>query len=112
MLVVSTWAIIAPEGIAGIRKVIGQDFGQNYLPEVPRKYTAKAKNAQEAHEAIRPTDVTRTPEAMARELDGAQLRLYELIWKRAVASQMAAAELNRAAELGAALAAGVALGVF
>ena len=86
---------IAPEGIAGIRKVIGQDFGQPYLPEVPRKYTAKAKNAQEAHEAIRPTDLTRRPKDVARYLEPEQAKLYELIWKRTVASQMESAVLDR-----------------
>ncbi len=86
---------IAPEGIAGIRKVIGQDFGDNYLPEVPRKYTAKAKNAQEAHEAIRPTDLSRRPKDVARFLEPEQAKLYELIWKRTVASQMESAVLDR-----------------
>ena len=97
---------IAPEGIAGIRKVIGQDFGDAYLPQVPRKYSAKAKNAQEAHEAIRPTDLTRRPKDVARYLDAEQAKLYELIWKRTVASQMESAILDRttveiAATLGA-----------
>ncbi|MEJ1158801.1 type I DNA topoisomerase [Prosthecomicrobium sp. N25] len=86
---------IAPEGIAGIRKVIGQDFGDKYLPERPRLYETKAKNAQEAHEAIRPTDLSRRPRDVARYLDTEQARLYELIWKRAVASQMEAAVLER-----------------
>ena len=86
---------IAPEGIAGIRKVIGQDFGADYLPQVPRKYTAKAKNAQEAHEAIRPTDLSRRPKDVARYLEPEQAKLYELIWKRTVASQMESAVLDR-----------------
>ncbi|MCE1236722.1 MAG: type I DNA topoisomerase [Hyphomicrobiales bacterium] len=86
---------IAPEGIAGIRKVIGEDFGANYLPEAPRKYTAKAKNAQEAHEAIRPTDLTRRPKDVAKFLEPEQAKLYELIWKRTVASQMESAVLDR-----------------
>ncbi|MBW6396989.1 type I DNA topoisomerase [Roseomonas sp. HJA6] len=88
---------MAREAVAAIRDHVKDAFGPDYLPVTPREYQTKAKNAQEAHEAIRPTDVTRTPEAMARELDGAQLRLYELIWKRAVASQMAAAELDQTA---------------
>ncbi len=88
---------MAREAVAAIRDHVKDAFGADYLPVTPREYQTKAKNAQEAHEAIRPTDVTRTPEAMARELDGAQLRLYELIWKRAVASQMAAAELDQTA---------------
>ena len=86
---------IAPEGIAGIRKVIGQDFGPEYLPEVPRKYSAKAKNAQEAHEAIRPTDLSRRPKDVARYLEPEQAKLYDLIWKRTVASQMESAVLDR-----------------
>jgi DNA topoisomerase-1 len=86
---------IAPEGIAGIRKVIGQDLGSDYLPEVPRKYTAKAKNAQEAHEAIRPTDLSRRPKDVAKFLEPEQAKLYELIWKRTVASQMESAVLDR-----------------
>ncbi len=86
---------IAPEGIASIRKAIGEDFGDRYLPEVPRKYTAKAKNAQEAHEAIRPTDLARRPKDVARYLDAEQTKLYELIWKRTVASQMESAVLDR-----------------
>ena len=70
---------------------------RQYLPGAPREYTSKAKNAQEAHEAIRPTDVSRTPESVARYLNGEQLRLYELVWKRAVASQMQSAELDQVA---------------
>jgi DNA topoisomerase-1 len=85
------------EAIAAIRDHVKDAFGPSYMPAAPREYTSKQKNAQEAHEAIRPTDVTRTPEAMARELDGAQARLYELVWKRAVASQMSSAELDQTA---------------
>ena len=88
---------MAREAIAAIRDHVKDEFGPDYLPATAREYQSKAKNAQEAHEAIRPTDVTRSPEVMARELDGAQARLYELIWKRAVASQMAAAELDQTA---------------
>jgi DNA topoisomerase-1 len=86
---------VAPEAIAGIRRVIGEDFGEAYLPEAPRKYTVKAKNAQEAHEAIRPTDLARHPKDVARHLDAEQAKLYELIWKRTVASQMESAVLDR-----------------
>ncbi len=85
------------EAIAAIRDHVKDAFGALYMPAAPREYTSKQKNAQEAHEAIRPTDVSRTPEAMARELDGAQARLYELVWKRAVASQMSSAELDQTA---------------
>ena len=86
---------MAPEAIAGTRRVIGDNYGERYLPQVPRKYTVKAKNAQEAHEAIRPTDLSRLPRDMAPYLDAEQLKLYELIWKRTVASQMESAELER-----------------
>ena len=86
---------MAPEAIAGTRRVIGELYGERYLPKVPRKYTVKAKNAQEAHEAIRPTDLSRLPRDMAPYLDAEQQRVYELIWKRTVASQMESAELER-----------------
>ena len=86
---------MAPEAISGTRRVIADQYGDRYLPKVPRKYTVKAKNAQEAHEAIRPTDLSRLPRDVAPFLDGEQMRLYELIWKRTVASQMESAELER-----------------
>ncbi|ADZ70272.1 DNA topoisomerase I [Polymorphum gilvum SL003B-26A1] len=86
---------IAGEAISATRKVIGQDFGDNYVPEKPRFYSSKAKNAQEAHEAIRPTDLARRPRDVARFLDPDQARLYELIWKRTMASQMESAVLER-----------------
>jgi DNA topoisomerase I len=86
---------MAQEAIHSIRDHVKDSFGANYLPAAPREYTSKAKNAQEAHEAIRPTDVTRTPESVARGLNHDQRRLYELIWKRAVASQMQSAELDQ-----------------
>lgn len=88
---------MANDAIADIRRHIGSDFGANYVPPQPRVYTTKAKNAQEAHEAVRPTDVSRTPASMARYLNDDQRRLYELIWKRAVASQMQSAELDQVA---------------
>ncbi len=86
---------MAQEAIHGIRDHVRGVFGPDYLPAAPREYTSKAKNAQEAHEAIRPTDVTRTPERVAGGLNSDQRRLYELIWKRAVASQMQSAELDQ-----------------
>ena len=86
---------IAPEAITATRKVIGADYGQRYLPDAPRQYQTKAKNAQEAHEAIRPTDLARRPRQVARFVDRDQARLYELIWLRAIASQMESAELER-----------------
>jgi DNA topoisomerase-1 len=86
---------LAPEAIEGARKVIAKDFGPKYVPKAPRKYTVKAKNAQEAHEAIRPTDLSRRPREVARHLEGDQAKLYELIWTRTIASQMESAELER-----------------
>src|SRR5881394_4239370 len=81
--------------ITQARKVIGEDYGNAYVPEAPRQYQSKAKNAQEAHEAIRPTDLSRRPAEMRRRLDTDQARLYELIWIRTIASQMESAELER-----------------
>ena len=86
---------MAREAIAAIRHHVGEAYGADYLPGAPREYSTKAKNAQEAHEAIRPTDVARTPGEMARYLNDEQRRVYELIWKRAVASQMQSAELDQ-----------------
>src|SRR5918997_2730103 len=86
---------MAPEAIAATRAAIARDYGARYLPEAPRRYTTKSKTAQEAHEAIRPTDVGRTPSSVARYLEPEQARLYELIWIRTVASQMESAELER-----------------
>jgi DNA topoisomerase-1 len=86
---------IAPEALAETRRMIGREYGARYMPDAPRRYHAKAKNAQEAHEAIRPTDPARLPADVERSLDRDQARLYELIWKRTVASQMAAAEMER-----------------
>ncbi|MBZ8132619.1 type I DNA topoisomerase [Afifella sp. IM 167] len=86
---------IAPEALAAVRGLIQSDFGAPYLPEQARRYFAKAKNAQEAHEAIRPTDPARLPADVERRLDRDQARLYELIWKRTMASQMASAEMER-----------------
>ncbi|MEZ5820001.1 MAG: type I DNA topoisomerase [Bradyrhizobium sp.] len=86
---------IDPSAITQARKVIGEDFGNAYVPEAPRQYQTKAKNAQEAHEAIRPTDLSRRPADMRRKLDNDQARLYDLIWTRTIASQMESAELER-----------------
>ncbi len=83
------------EAIMAIRDHVKGDFGADYLPPGPREYTSRAKNAQEAHEAVRPTDVSRRPADVARYVSDQQLRLYELVWKRAVASQMASAELDQ-----------------
>jgi DNA topoisomerase-1 len=78
---------------AAIRRVAEARFGKKYLPDGPRRYSSKAKNAQEAHEAIRPTDPGRVPDRM--NLDRDMQALYDLIWKRAMASQMSAAEMER-----------------
>ena len=86
---------MAREAITAIREHVGGAYGRDYLPVAPREYSSKAKNAQEAHEAVRPTDVARTPESVAHALNPEQRRLYELIWKRAVASQMQSAELDQ-----------------
>jgi DNA topoisomerase-1 len=86
---------IAEEALPTIRRVIGQDYGARYVPEAPRRYQTKAKNAQEAHEAIRPTDINRRPRDVARRLEPEQAKLYELIWMRAVASQMESADIER-----------------
>jgi DNA topoisomerase-1 len=86
---------IANEAVTQARSVIGQDYGKNYVPDAPRNYQTKAKNAQEAHEAIRPTDLSRRPASLKSRLDNDQIRLYELIWMRTVASQMESAELER-----------------
>jgi len=86
---------IAPEAIADIRAMIGKNYGKEYVPGAPRTYQNKSKNAQEAHEAVRPTNPSRTPAEVAKYVDRDQARLYELIWNRAVASQMENAELER-----------------
>ncbi|MES2600292.1 MAG: type I DNA topoisomerase [Pseudomonadota bacterium] len=86
---------IDPSAITQVRKVIGEDYGKAYVPDSPRQYTSKAKNAQEAHEAIRPTDLSRRPSSLKARLDNDQARLYELIWMRTVASQMESAEMER-----------------
>jgi DNA topoisomerase-1 len=86
---------LANEAVAGARSLIAKDYGDRYVPPQPRVYKAKAKNAQEAHEAIRPTDLHRRPAQVARALSDEQLKLYELIWKRTVASQMESAQFER-----------------
>ena len=86
---------IAPEAIEAARNAIHDTFGANYVPEKPRFYSTKAKNAQEAHEAIRPTDFKRKPDDIKKFLDSDQFKLYELVWKRAIASQMKSADIER-----------------
>jgi len=86
---------LAEESIADMRSHIAEHFGANYLPDKPRRFKTKSKNAQEAHEAIRPTLISRTPQAMKSVLDADAARLYELIWKRALACQMSPAVLDQ-----------------
>ncbi|MEM6943709.1 MAG: type I DNA topoisomerase, partial [Pseudomonadota bacterium] len=84
---------MAPEAVRDARSTIGRRFGDAYVPEKPRVYKTKAKNAQEAHECIRPTDMGVAPDKVKADSD--ERRLYELIWKRALASQMSSARLRR-----------------
>src|SRR5277367_6349514 len=86
---------LAPEAVTAARGVIAKTFGDAYVPTAPRKYLVKAKNAQEAHEAIRPTDLARRPKDVAKHLEPEQAKLYELIWNRTIACQMESAELER-----------------
>ncbi len=88
---------LSNEAIVQARQHIKNKFGETYLPEQPRVYKSKVKNAQEAHEAIRPTDIFRTPESVSEYLDDDEARLYELIWKRTVACQMESAVLDQVA---------------
>lgn len=87
---------VSGEAIAATRNLIGKQFGDAFIPSSPRQYKVKQKNAQEAHEAIRPTDVTRTPDKLRGTLDADMHRLYELIWKRMMASQMESAVFDQA----------------
>lgn len=86
---------LAERALTQAREVIKDLYGSEYLPAKPKQYKSKAKNAQEAHEAIRPTDLARRPQDVERYLDRDQFRVYELIWKRTVACQMKPAEVER-----------------
>lgn len=86
---------LAPEAINDIRALVEKEYGKEYIPEKPRFYKNNSKNAQEAHEAIRPTNVNRTPESVAQYLTPDQRKLYELIWKRTVACQMESAVFDK-----------------
>ncbi|MEK9795735.1 MAG: type I DNA topoisomerase [Alphaproteobacteria bacterium] len=88
---------LSQEAITGCRNLIDTDFGEEYLPEKPRVYRTRAKNAQEAHEAVRPTDLFRRPVSVKGILDTDMFRLYELIWRRTLASEMAEAQIDRVA---------------
>ena len=87
---------ISKDAIEEFRKYIDKEFGKDYLPEVPLNYSGKkAKNAQEAHEAIRPTDIDKSPAFLKKYLSTDQLKLYNLIWARALSSQMESAKFDR-----------------
>ncbi len=88
---------IVPEAIAAIRKLVTKRYGDRYVPTSPRQYESKAKNAQEAHEAIRPTDFAKDPDSVSRYLEDDAAKLYKLIWQRTLASQAASAEIERTA---------------
>ena len=88
---------MAQEALHATRDLVATNYGANYVPERPHVFKNRAKNAQEAHEAIRPTDVKRGPADMAHYLNDDERRLYELIWKRAVASTMQSATLEQVA---------------
>ena len=88
---------MANEAMQACRALIGSSYGDAYLPDAPRVYKSKAKNAQEAHEAIRPTDVARTPKEVVQYLDDDQKKLYELIWKRTISCQMQPVVLDQVA---------------
>ncbi len=85
---------MAPEAVMAARDAIKARFGAAYVPDAPRMYKNKAKNAQEAHECIRPTDMAVRPEEL-KLAEADQRKLYDLIWKRTIASQMAAARMER-----------------
>ncbi|MDY0021512.1 DNA topoisomerase I [Arenimonas caeni] len=85
---------LSVDAVKEIRDVIARDFGTQAVPDKPNEYKSKSKNAQEAHEAIRPTSALRTPASIAKYLDDDARRLYELVWKRTVASQMVPATMN------------------
>ena len=86
---------IVPEAIAAARRLVTKLYGDRYVPSSPREYETKAKNAQEAHEAIRPTDFSKDPECVSRYLEDDAARLYKLIWQRTLASQASSAEIER-----------------
>jgi DNA topoisomerase-1 len=86
--------MLGVDAVTEIRQLIARDFGAHALPDAPQVYKTKSKNAQEAHEAVRPTSALRTPQSIAAFLNDDQRKLYELVWKRAVACQMIHATLN------------------
>lgn len=86
---------LSNQALGDIRELVGERYGDRYTLDKPRRFEAKSKGAQEAHEAIRPTSIRRTPERIRKHLSSEQARLYELIWKRTVATQMAPAVFDR-----------------
>ena len=88
---------LSKDAVAEMRGYITKNYGADYLPKAPIHYRSQSKNAQEAHEAIRPTSIARTPESVSRFLNDEQRKLYEMIWKRAVASQMTPAQFDTVA---------------
>jgi DNA topoisomerase-1 len=88
---------LSQQAIASCRELIDTDYGDAYLPDKPRVFRTKAKNAQEAHEAIRPTDLMRRPADLKSAISNDEFRLYELIWRRTIASSMSEAEIDRVA---------------
>src|SRR3990172_2166310 len=86
---------IVPEAVAAVRRLVEKLYGPRYVPSSPREYEAKAKNAQEAHEAIRPTDFTKDPDEVTSYLEEDAAKLYKLIWQRTLASQASSAEIER-----------------
>ena len=86
---------LSKSATAAARAIVRERFGADYLPAKPRVFRARTRNAQEAHEAIRPTELARTPDALEGRLDDDEAALYALVWRRAVASQMAAVKLDR-----------------
>ncbi|HEX2448249.1 MAG TPA: type I DNA topoisomerase [Methyloceanibacter sp.] len=86
---------IVPEAVAAVRRLVTKLYGDRYVPPSPRQYETKAKNAQEAHEAIRPTDFSKDPDKVARYLENDAYKLYKLIWQRTLASQASSAEIER-----------------
>jgi DNA topoisomerase I len=89
--------VLAREAVEEMRSHVSSKFGSEYLPPAPRVFRNQSKNAQEAHEAIRPTSIEREPDVVKRYLNNDQYRLYDLIWKRAIASQMAHALIDQVA---------------
>src|SRR6202008_2227033 len=80
---------LSDEALTAVRAEVGRAYGQQFLSPSPRRFTTKTKNAQEAHEAIRPTTPLRAPDQVAAELNAQELALYRMIWQRTLASQMA-----------------------